>query len=58
MKHIVVILKHVLSYAKEYFQGDCHHFLLSATEVPEKVQLVLNMELLAISSMSEVTSEH
>ena len=31
---------------------------MSATEVPEIVQLFLNMELLAISSMSEVGSEH
>ena len=31
---------------------------MSATEVPEIVQLVFNMELLAISSMSEVRSEH
>ena len=31
---------------------------MSATEVPEIVQLVFNMELLAISSMSEVGSEH
>ena len=30
----------------------------SATEVPEIVQLVFNAELLAISSMSEVGSEH
>ena len=31
---------------------------MSATEVLEKVQLVCNMELLAISSMSEIGSEH
>ena len=31
---------------------------MSATEVPEIVELVFNMELLAISSMSEVGSEH
>ena len=31
---------------------------MSATEVPEIVQLAFNMELLAISSMSEVRSEH
>ena len=31
---------------------------MSATEVPEIVQLVFNMELLTISSMSEVGSEH
>ena len=36
----------------------CHHFLVSATEVPEIVQLVFNMELLAIASMSEVGIEH
>ena len=31
---------------------------MSSTEVPEIVQLVLNMELLAISSVTEVGSEH
>ena len=31
---------------------------MSAKEVPEIVQVVFNMELLAISSMSEVGSEH
>ena len=31
---------------------------MSATEVPEIVQLIFNMELLAISNMSEVRSEH
>ena len=31
---------------------------MSATEVPEIVQLVFNMELLAISSMCEIGSEH
>ena len=31
---------------------------MSATEVPEIVKLVFNMEVLAISSMSEVRSEH
>ena len=31
---------------------------MSATEVPEIVQLVFNMELLAISNMSEARSEH
>ena len=44
--------------AQEYLKGACHHFLVSATEVPEIVQLVFNMQLLAISSMSEVGSEH
>ena len=44
--------------AREYFQGACHHFLVPATEVPETVQLVFSMELLAISSMSEVRSEY
>ena len=44
--------------AREYFQGACHHFLVPATEVPEKVQLVFSMELLTISSMSQVRSEH
>ena len=36
----------------------CHHFFVPATQVPEIVQLVLNRQLLAISSMSEVRSEH
>ena len=31
---------------------------MSATEVPEIVELVFKMELLAIFSMSEVRSEH
>ena len=31
---------------------------MSATEVPEIVQLVFNKELLAISSMCEIGSEH
>ena len=44
--------------AKEYFSGACHNFLVPATEVLETVQLVVSMELLAISSMSEVRSEH
>ena len=43
--------------AREYFQGACRHFLVPATEVPDAVQLVFSMELLAISSMSEVGSE-
>ena len=46
MKHILVIFWHVLGLlikAKEYFKGACHHFLVSATEVPEIVQLVFNM---------------
>ena len=42
--------------AREYFQGACHRFLVPATEVPEAGQLVISMELLAISSMSEVRS--
>ena len=53
-----VVYTLLLIKAKEYFKGACHHFLVSATEVPEIIQLVLNMELLAISSMSEVGSEH
>ena len=44
--------------AKDYFKGACHHFLVSATEVLEIIQLVFNMELFAMSSMSEVGSEH
>ena len=40
------------------FYGACHHFLVSATEVPEIVHLVFNMELLAISSMCAIGSEH
>ena len=44
--------------AQEYFKNACHHFLELATEVPEIVQLIFNMELLAISSMSEVGIEH
>ena len=44
--------------AKYYFKGACHHFPVSATKVPEIVQLVFNIEFLAISSMSEVGSEH
>ena len=31
---------------------------MSATELPEIIQLVLNIELLAISSMSEVRNKH
>ena len=48
----------LLNKCKEYFKGASHHFLVSATDVPEIVQLVFNMEFLAISSMSEVRSEH
>ena len=48
----------LLNIAKGYLKVASHLFLVSATEVPEIVQLVLNMELLAISSMSEVGSEH
>ena len=40
--------------ARECFQGACDHLLVPATEVPETVHLVFTMELLAISSMSEV----
>ena len=40
------------------FLGACHHFFVPATEVSEIVQLVLNRQLLAISSMSEARSEH
>ena len=43
---------------REYFEGACHHFLVPATEVPETVQLVFSMELLAIYSPSEARSEH
>ena len=31
--------------AEEYFKSACHHFLVSATEVPEIVQLVFNMDI-------------
>ena len=44
--------------ALEFFQGACDHFLVPATEVPETVRLVLTMELLAVSIMSEFGSEH
>ena len=44
--------------AREYFKGACHHFLVSATEVPETVQLVLTKELFIQYSMSKVRSEH
>ena len=44
--------------AKEYFKSACHRFLVSATKVPDIVQVVFNMELFAISRMSEVGSEH
>ena len=44
--------------AREYFEGSCHQFLVPATEVMETVQLFLSMELLAMSSLSEVRSEH
>ena len=44
--------------AREYFKGACDQFLVKATEVPEMVWLVFRMELFAISSMSEVGSEH
>ena len=40
------------------FLGACHHFFVPATEVPRIVELVFKMELLAISCMSEVRSEH
>ena len=41
-----------------FFKGACHHCLVSVIEVPEIVQLAFTMELLAISFMSEVSSEH
>ena len=48
-----------LSHLFRMFEANaCRHFLVSATEVPETVQLVFSMELLAMSSMSEVRSEH
>ena len=40
--------------AKEYFKGACHHFLVSAAEVPEIVQLVFNMEKVTIVKLEEV----
>ena len=42
----------------EYFKGACHNFLVAATEVSEIIQLVFNMELFAISRISDVRSEH
>ena len=44
--------------AKDYFKVAGPHFLVSATEVLKIIQLVLNIKLLAITSMSEVGSEH
>ena len=41
----------------EHVLGWLSHFLVSVSGVPEIVHLVFNMELLAISSMSEVRSE-
>ena len=52
------LLPGLLIKAIDYFKDACHRFLVSATKVPELVQLVLNMELLTISSMCEVGSEH
>ena len=49
MKHLLVILS--------MFQDGCHISLCPLVRVPEIVHLVFNMELLAISSMSEVRSE-
>ena len=43
---------------REYFQGAYDHFRIPSTEAPETVKLVFSMELLTISSMSEVRSEH
>ena len=43
--------------ASEYFQGACDRILVPATEVQETIWLVFSMEILAISSMSEVGSE-
>ena len=39
---------------REYFQCACDHILVPATNVQEIIWLVLSMELLAISSMSQV----
>ena len=55
MKHIYSIFLHVLGLlnkAKDCVKGACHYFLVLATEVPEIVQRVFNMELVAISSMT------
>ena len=60
MKPIWVIFWDVLGLfikIKEYFKGACHYIFVSAAEVLEIVQLVCNMELLVISSMSEVGRE-
>ena len=43
---------------REYFQGAYDHFRIPSTEAPETVKLVFSMELLTISSMSDVGSEH
>ena len=57
MKHILVIFGMFWPRLKSILKGALH-FLVSATEVPKIVQLVFNMELLAISSMSEFRCEH
>ena len=43
---------------REYFQGLYDNFLVPATGVPKTIKPVFSMELLAISDMSEVGSEH
>ena len=62
MENNETYLSHFLSIFEakimEYFQGTHDHFLVPGTEVPETLRLVFSMELLAISSMSEVGSEH
>ena len=57
MIHILVFFCAFIRPRLEYFQGVCHHFLVPDTEVTETVQLVFSMELLSITSMSEVRSE-
>ena len=63
LRSLVQILRSFLKYFAQmhdciiaaFRNSVCH---ISTTEVPELVQLVFNMELLAISSISEVGSEH
>ena len=44
--------------AREYFLAASHHFPVPSTEVPERVQLVWSMELLAITSILEVRGQY
>ena len=59
MKHILInFFKAIFRPSLKNIFVACHNFLEPVTEVPQIVQLVSNMELLAISSISEVRSEH